>query len=391
MSLIFKEFNIKKIKISGPTILWFLLSLIAVFIQISKGKESINNYLIFKGVFWHTIQQINLFSLYPTEYFDSNHYGSFFSIIIAPFALLPDSLGCMLWGICNAFVLFYAVKKLPISLRNQEIILLIAAIELMTSMHNLQFNPMLTSFVIFSFVFVHEKKDFWATLFIAAGFLTKIYGIVGLAFILFSENKLTFILSFIFWLIVLSFLPMIFSSPSFIYQSYSDWYHSIIEKNEINQDSVMQGMNIMRLIKRTINIDQIQNIYFYVFGAVAALTAFLANLKQLRNLQFQLCYLGFLLISIVIFSTSSESSTFIIAMMGVAIWYVIQEPKNTWIYFTIIFALVLTSLSTTDLFPQFIKINYIRPYAIKALPCFIIWITLVYQMIFNIKKSPLTQ
>ena len=391
MSLIFKEFNIKKIKISGPTILWFLLSLIAVFIQISKGKESINNYLIFKGVFWHTIQQINLFSLYPTEYFDSNHYGSFFSIIIAPFALLPDSLGCMLWGICNAFVLFYAVKKLPISLRNQEIILLIAAIELMTSMHNLQFNPMLTSFVIFSFVFVHEKKDFWATLFIAAGFLTKIYGIVGLAFILFSENKITFILSFIFWLIVLSFLPMIFSSPSFIYQSYSDWYHSIIEKNEINQDSVMQGMNIMRLIKRTINIDQIQNIYFYVFGAVAALTAFLANLKQLRNLQFQLCYLGFLLISIVIFSTSSESSTFIIAMMGVAIWYVIQEPKNTWIYFTIIFALVLTSLSTTDLFPQFIKINYIRPYAIKALPCFIIWITLVYQMIFNIKKSPLTQ
>jgi hypothetical protein len=36
-----------------------------------------------------------------------------------------------------------------------------------------------------------KRKDFWATLFIAAGFLVKLYGIVGLAFSFFRTIKLS--------------------------------------------------------------------------------------------------------------------------------------------------------------------------------------------------------
>ena len=379
MSLLTKDFNIANRKISFATILWFVLAVVAAGIQIKKGIGGINNYLIFKGVFCHTLAQKNLYLYYPTEYFDVNHYGPFFSIIIAPFAALPNVIGCFLWCILNALFLFYAVKKLPVSANNQNIILLIAAMEMMTSMHNVQFNPMLTSWIIFSYILVHLKKDFWATLFIAAGFFTKLYGIVGLAFFMFSDNKVKFILSFAFWCAVMFFLPMLISSPSFIIQSYKDWYYSLAEKNNSNQESAMQGMSAMRVLRKVFLLKNLKDIYVLIIAAICCLFP-LTRINQFKFKNFQLSYLALILIAVVIFSSSAESATYVIAMTGVAIWYVVQPQKNYWATALIIFAFVLTSLSTTDFFPNIVKVNYIRPFALKALPCFIIWVFICLQL-----------
>ncbi len=101
------------------------------------------------------------------------------------------------------------------------------------------------------------------------------------------------------------------------------------------------------------------------------------------NLKFQLLLLSSVLIFTVIFSSGSESPTYIIAFLGVAIWFVIQEkPISNTTIFLLIFAIILTSLSPSDLIPKFIRQNYIRPYALKALPCVIIWFRIVYEIIF---------
>ncbi len=382
MSFTTKELVIANRKFSVAAIFWFSLAIIAIIVQISKGVGGYNNYLIFKNVFWHTLSSKNLYAYYPTEYADVNHYGPVFSILIAPFAIFPNIIGCILWCHANAAFLFYAVRKLPVSYKNQNIILLIGALEMMTSMHNVQFNPMLTSWIIFSYVLVKNKKDFWATLFIAAGFFIKLYGIVGLAFFLFSENKIKFMLSFIFWMLVMFCLPMLLSSPSFIIQSYTDWYYSLSEKNNSNQESAMQGMSAMRVLRKVFLLENIKDVV--VLGAAAILYIIpIVRVNQYKIQSFQLSYLAFLLIGVVIFSSSAESATYVIAMMGVAMWYVVQEKKNYWVIGLIIFAILFTSLSTTDLFPKNIKANYIRPLGLKALPCFIIWLVLCFQLIFK--------
>jgi hypothetical protein len=101
--------------------------------------------------------------------------------------------------------------------------------------------------------------------------------------------------------------------------------------------------------------------------------------------------LSSVLIFTVIFSTGSESPTYIIAFVGVAIWFVIQEkPITNWKIALFIFAIVLTSLSPSDLFPKFIKEQYIQKYAVKAVPCMLIWIAIVYQILtskFNLNQS----
>jgi hypothetical protein len=42
---------------------------------------------------------------------------------------------------------------------------------------------------------------------------------------------------------------------------------------------------------------------------------------------------------------------------------------------------VFTCLSFTDIFPPFIKEHFVRPYAIKAVPCIILWVVLIYQLL----------
>ena len=379
MNFFMSDLPLGKKRVSFAAVFWFMLAIIAAVIQVSKKDGlGINNYLIFKGVFWHAFHSMDLFAAYPAEYGDINHYGPFFSIIIAPFALLPDKLGCFLWCMANAAFLYYAVRRLPVSYLNKNIILLIGAVEMMTSIHNVQFNPMITAWILFAYILVYEEKDFWATLFIAAGILTKLYGIVGLAFFFFSGRKSIFILSLAFWLGAFFCLPMLFSSASFIIRSYKDWYHALSDKNQLNADSPMQGMTVMRIIKKFLRVN-IADLYVLSAAAFFYLLPLL-RFRQLREINFQLSYLAMLLIGTVIFSSSAESATFVIAMTGVGIWYITQE-KKTWVHLVLGFAILFTSLSTTDLFPGHIKSEYVRPYALKALPCLIIWIILAFNLI----------
>ena len=380
MATLEKEFVLFGKKIPAAAALLFLISCFAVLIKLFKG--TFNNYLIFKGVFWHTVQKTNLFTEYPSQYFDTNHYGPFFSLIIAPFAILPDYLGCFLWGIANAFIIYYAIKKLKLSAKNQNIIILIGSFDMITSMQNNQFNPILTSWILFSYILVYNKKDFWATLFIVAGMFVKIYGIVGLVFFLFSDRKMVFIGSFIFWSIVCLTLPMLISSPSFVLQSYHDWYLSLSEKNEQNHDSMLQGMTAFRVLQKTLHLSNLSESYFMITAGILSIFPAI-RFSQFKSTQFQLSYLAFVMIALVIFSSSAESATYVIAMTGVGIWYTAQEEKKKWAIVLLIFAIILTGLSTTDLFPKSLKINYVRPYGLKALPCFIIWLVIAFQLLFK--------
>jgi hypothetical protein len=252
----------------------------------------------------------------------------------------------------------------------------------MTASHNVQFNPMMTAWIILSYVMVHKGKDFWATFFIVAGFLIKLYGIVGILFFVFSKHKGKFVGSFLFWLTVLFALPMVISSPAFIIQTYQDWFHSLTEKNlhNISLDYVsMTDLSAMGLIRRIFKVSNLSNLVV-IIPAVTLLALPLLRLKLYRYKVFQLSYLALCLISVVIYSSGSESPTFVIAVVGIAIWFVISNQASKFNLSLLLFAIFLTSLSSTDLFPRFIRQTIILPYALKALPSCIVWLVLIAKV-----------
>lgn len=391
-NFIFKDVRIFHKKKSLIVIVWFALAVIAVLLQLMR--HSINNYLIFKQVFWHVIDQKNLYSPYPLEYNDVNHYGPLFSLVIAPFALLPNWLGCFLWCLANAGILYYAIKKLNISLQKQQIILAITAIEMMTSIHNVQFNAMIAAWIIIAYVLVEKEKDFWATLFIAAGFLIKIYGIGGLLFFVFSKHKITFILSFLLWMIVLICLPMIYSSPQYIIATYKQWFNVLVEKNDQNIEGYasagFQDISVMGMIRRVTQNSNVYN-YYVLLPAASLILLPLLRFKRYVYANFRLSYLAIVLLSVVIFSSSAESPTYVIAVCGASLWYIMHyQQKNKWVDSLLILVFLFTILSPTELFPSYIKNHFIRAYALKALPCFIVWLWLIADVSFkNFSLSPI--
>jgi hypothetical protein len=367
----------KKIIIS----IWVILAVFASIKQFLSDPFKYNNYLIFKNVFYHTIEQQALYATYPGLYHDHNHYGPIFSLFVAPFALMPDAVGMVFWCVFNAFVLVFAISKIPLTTDKINLILWICAHEFLTTILGQQFNPVMTAIIILSYVYIKEEKDFWAALFIVLGTFIKLYGIVGLAFFFFSKNKIKFIASLSFWAVVLFVAPMLISSPTYIVNSYQEWFLRLVEKNAENASlTSMQDISIMGMFRKVFNLPHLSNFVFLVPGLILFALPYL-KIKEFKHKEFQLLLLASVLIFTVIFSSGSESPTYIIAFVGVAVWFVIQNKKTPWTWFLFIFAMILTSFSPSDLIPKFIRETYVKPYALKALPCVLIWLQIIYEMI----------
>lgn len=369
------------------SVLWFTIPCLAVILLLVGGDSKINNYLIFKHVFWHTIDQQHLYNYYPSQYFDKNHYGPFFSVLIAPFALLPNAIGVLLWALVNVASLYFAIQKLPLSDSAKNIIRLISLVEMLTSIQNLQFNPMLCSWIILTFVFIREGRLSLAAMLIVAGTFVKLYGVVGLLFILFTQSRVRLVIYLCGWAILFLCLPMLISSPAFVFQSYLDWYNVLVEKNLENvtsyQNLGMTDISAMGFVKRVSGMYDLGNVYFLLPAAVGTLLP-LCRTSKWSDLGFQLSCLAQLLIGVVIFSTSAESPTYIIAVLGFAIWYAMQGDQRSKAHFYLLcFVLLLTVFSPTDLFPSYLRKEYVVRYSLKALPCLIAWLMITNQLLFS--------
>ncbi len=346
-----------------------------------KGKEAYNNYMIFKGVFLNTLDKKNIYLQYPDMFFDSNHYGIFFSILIAPFALLPDWLGMTLWNLANAGVLIYAFGKLPISTSKKSIVAWLCLQEFITASVSLQFNIALTGLIILSAVYIYEKKETQSAITILIGFFVKIYGIIGLSSFFFVKNKGQFILSLVIGFFVFLGLPMLLSNYHFGLQSYADWFQSLSEKNLTNQVlGNRQDYSLMGIVRRVLGDASISNFTFLIPGAIVFMLPYL-RINQYKYLPFQLLILCSSLLFIVLFSSGSESPTFIIAVSGVMIWFIIQKERTALIWFLLLFVIILTCFSFSDLFTKSFKENYIMKYSLKALPCCFVWFRIIYELL----------
>ena len=361
------------------TILWFALALATV-VQNVWIAGKFNNYLIFDGVFWHTLKQLPLYLPYPDEYFDTNHYGIFFSAVIAPFALLPKWIGCTLWIMANAAFLYWAIRQLPLSKKAIIAVLLIGAHDMYTAAAMQQFNISVIALLVGAFVFIERRQSHWATLLIVIGTLTKLYGIVGLAFFFFAKDKWRFIWSGLFWLIALFCLPMLYSSPDYVVSQYFDWYASLAEKNVSNLNTTtynLQNLSLLGFLQRT-GIYNNNSIVILIGLGLFALPYL--RIQQYKNLNFRLLLLASVSIFLCLFSTGTENSTYIVAYVGVGIWFMVSElhPK---LKITLLVLAMLGSLSPTDLFKP-LKEPYIIRYSLRAVPVTLVWLAIVYEMLF---------
>lgn len=360
--------------------LWMLLPVI---MWLSKMTRA-NNFLIYRGSFWNAVREWNLYLPNPAEYGDSHHYGPLFSLLFSPFAIFPLkplNIGLLLWGIALTLFLYWAIRHSQFNKRQQLFILWFCAHEMLTALFMQQFNIAIAATILLAYYLIEREKDFWAAFFIMLGTFVKIYSIVGLAFFIFSKHKGRLIGGMLFWAVVFFLLPMpFFHGWDYIVEQYYNWYVSLAEKNALNAGSIMQNISFIGMTHRITGM-QFNDLWLIIPGMVLFALPYL-RFDQYKNMAFRQTLLASVLMFIILFSTGSESSGYITPFIGIVIWYTAAPWKRTrWDVFLLVFAFILSSMSPSDLFPAYLRREYVHPYALKALPVTIIWLQLCYEML----------
>lgn len=355
--------------------LWLFLGVLAAIMKM----HSHNNFLVFRGVFWHLWQQLSLYVPYPAEYFDVNYYGPVFSLVIAPFAVVPEWLGLVLWCVGLSLFLYVAVRRSSLTNYQQLFVLWFCAHELLTALYMQQFNIAIAAIIVLAFFLIEKERDAEAAFFIVLGTMVKLYGIVGLAFFFFSKHKLRLVLSLIGWTALLFVAPMLVSSPEYVVGQYQEWFASLIGKNGENQESIAQNISLIGMSHRVSGLS-FSDLWIILPGMLLFAFPYL-RFSQYKHTAFRQTLLASVLMFVVLFSTGSESSGYIIPFVGIVIWYTAAPWQRTrWDIALLVFAFVLSSLSPSDLFPAYLRKEWVQPYALKALPVTLIWLKLCYEM-----------
>ena len=279
--------------------------------------------------------------------------------------------------------LFYSIRKLPLSDKKLIFIYWFCAHELLTALFMSQFNIAIAAIILVTFYCIEKEKDIWAAFWIMFGTFVKLYGVVGLAFFFFSKHKGKFIFYLFVWAIVMFIAPMVISSPDYIISQYWEWWESLISKNADNAFAYSQNISLLGMVRKISQCTSYSDLLIIIPGLFILGLPYL-RFKQFKYKAFRFTLLASVMMFVVLFSTGSESSTYIIPFVGVAIWYIVAPWKRSkWDIALMVFAFILTSMSPSDLFPSFIRKQYVVPYALKALPCVLIWFKLSYEMCRN--------
>jgi hypothetical protein len=339
--------------------------------------SKVNNYIIFRNSFYHLIDHITLYGPHPAEQYDLYKYSPTFALLFAPFAILPVYVGVVVWSLFNAAMLFWAIRLLPVDENKKPFILWFILIELITSIQNTQVNPLIAALFIFTFVAFERKQIALAAFIVILSAFIKVYGVLGAALFLLYPERWKFIGWCIVWSIVLFAAPLLCISVDELLLQYRGWKDTITNDHETRAVDV----SVMRMIMAFAHIPFNDKLRLFIqLAGILVFCIKYVRVKFFEHEGFRYFLLASIMIWAIVFNHLAESSTYIIAVTGVALWYA-QAEKNKLNLVLLIGAFVLSSLSPTDVFPPGIRKSIIVPYALKALPCFLVWVLLEYKML----------
>ncbi len=356
----------------------FIFSLLTVLTLLISLREAflappVDNFLAFKYSFFHLIENKNLYGPYPDEYKTYYNYGPFFATLMVIWAYFPTWLGVVLWNFWHLANYLIAIRFLPIDKKNKVFLYWFCLQELVTSLMNVQTNPTITALMMGFLILSERKQVFWAAGILVFGLFFKIYAVVVGALFILYPNKVKFIIFCTFWAVVFFILPLLFISWNQLLFLYTEWYE------QLQSHSTRESMTVMGIFNALI-MEEIPRIWIMGTGILLTCGIFF-KVKYHNDLNFKLIYLASLLIFAVIFNPGSESPTYIIAVAGVALWYVVS-PKTNWHLILLVLVFVFTCLSPTDIVPSYERQTFFEPYQVKAMPCVLVWLVIIYELYF---------
>ncbi|UFH53347.1 glycosyltransferase family 87 protein [Spirosoma sp. KNUC1025] len=357
---------------------FFLFCLVAVQNYL-LGYGNYNNYLMFAKPFHNLLLNKSIYGLHPELYNDNYKYSPTFAWLMGPFYYLPVWFGVILWNLLNTVVLLAGVwmylsdEKDPANQR--RIALLIIILEALITAQNLQSNNLIVGAMLLGLYHLRNERVWQAAFFFVLCAFIKFYGVAAAGFFLFYPKKPQFILAMLVWTVLLALAPLTLIPPASLIAEYEEWFRLVVEVKLGLQVSVMGIAEAwFGMAKTDANYRIVEAV-----GATLFLLPFL-RFGLWQDRLFQRRMIAYFFLFMIVFNKMAESPTYVMAVTGVALWWITLDTPSELDKLLLILVIVFTSLSPTDIFPHAVKKYFFQPYNIKAVPCILVWARVQYQI-----------
>jgi hypothetical protein len=363
---------------------WLLALYVVTIIVVAIGKAyghrgPDNNFLIFRWSFLNLASGHDMYAAQPQHHTDLYKYSPSFAVLFAPFALIPFSISLALWDALNTLLLFFAVDRL-LPRREAAIALALIYLEVLRSMQRSQSNSLVTALVILAFLAFERRRQLGAAISIAIGAAVKIFPLAALALAIFYARRMRFALLMVAAMVLVLALPLLVVSPAELAAQYQSW--RAIEA--VDALSVGGGGGgglyggVMQQLRLIFGVSW-PNWPVQLAGTVLLMLP-LARWRNWADASFLLSFLCALLVYMVIFNHQYESPSFVIAVTGIAIWFV-TTPRSWWHTTILVLTIIVVSISSTDITPKSWQQHFFVRYRLKTIPCTIAWLTMIWELL----------
>lgn len=363
---------------------WGVLLVLAC-LRVFHGSDAINNYLIFERSWDHLISGTDLYAYYPEEYHDHFLYGPLFAVLIAPLSLLPTWPGMWLWLTCGMGLMLLAVYALRdrLSGTRTAVFMWIVANEVYLALLMQQYNLYVAALLLLAFVCVEKDLPGLFALIVVVGLLTKIYGAMGILLFPFLNRKKEAVILGLTFFVVLILLPALLTKGGWTYleSQYRSWFETLVSKNGDNLYAGQQNLGLLGMVRKTLGLPpSFSDLYLMIPGGILLLLP-LVRRAQYGSVAFRSLYLSSIALFTVLFCTGTESNTYIIGYIGIALWFAAYRTGGSLAEQILFWGALFFSFSTSDLLPHALRYDIIQPYALKALFPSLIWFYLIYRLL----------
>ena len=363
-------------------VIFIAFCLVTIIATIQKHHNNLV-YLAYKMAGLNLVALKNIYAAQPP--LDYYLYSPTFATFFLSFAYLPDILGSVLWNLTSIILLLISINLLKIENWKKSVICGIIFFGVLNCLQNFQANILVTAFILFAFVTFEKNQTFWAAFCAMLGFFAKFFGAGFAVLFLFYPKKIRFVLYLIISTTILFLIPLLFIRFDIhcLITMYKLWWQALGREVHYPPNHFM---NIYTMLKTWFNFNITPGNILSLPSMLALIISLpilalpLLRISKYKHHSFRLMFLASLLTWVTLFNPKTEAPAYIIAITGVALWFISQK-KTPYTIFLTVFAILFTSLSNSDLMPPPLKI-FLGSISFKAFPCLVIWIVAQTQLLF---------
>ena len=341
-----------------------------------------NNFLIFRAAFDHLIAGQDLYAAWPAVHEDFFKYSPTFAFLFAPFALLPLTPGYMLWAlVCAGTVCWGFVRLLPA--RDAAVALAITLLPIVGDLQRSQSNALCAGLMLLAWSAYERREQWGAASTIAAGTFVKLFPMAAFAGAIFHPRKFRMAVISAATAVIGIALPLIAVAPASLASQYRSW-RAIETRDAAPLARYGAGgadlyAGLMGQFRVWWGVEW-PHWPTQVIGLLLLLLPLAVQWKRRDEPHFRLLFLASILVFCVLFNHQAESPSFVISMVGMALWFAVS-PRTTWRTALMVVAFAVVNLGSTDLMPRSWYQAYYVPYLLKTLPLIPLWFVMQAELL----------